>query len=52
MRNTGTIKVSWKSAILNFYEMLFHDVRPIEHAMEMLKKSPKGIPGYVIYDQT
>ena len=52
MRNTGTSKVSWKSAILNCYEMLFHDVRPIEHTTEMLKKSPKGIPGYVNYDQT
>lgn len=52
MRNTGTRKVSWKSATLNCYEMLFHDVRQIEHAMEMLEKFPKGIPGYVNYDQT
>lgn len=30
----------------------FSDVRPVENAMEMLKRSPKGIPGYVNYDQT
>lgn len=35
MRNTGTPKVFWKSAILNCCEMLFHDVRLIEHAMEI-----------------
>lgn len=42
MRNMGTPKVSWKSTILNCHEILFHAIRPNEHATKIFKFPQKA----------
>lgn len=52
MRDMGNPKVFWKSTILNCHKMLFHDVRPIEHAtkiFEFLQKPYKDTPIMIRY---
>lgn len=44
----GTPKVSWKHTILNYDEMLFHDVRPIELATKIFKFLQKACKNMLI----